>query len=280
MSKRKVKRKSLIRVYIARAIAVLVILTMLILMFCGCLYIGERLFKKDDAVQSQEQDTDKETTPEQGEVNEQTDSETSETPNTPEVPIIDSTKYAGFAVMIDPGHGGNDGGTSSGDVIEKDVNLNVSLKLAEHLKAQGVEVFMTRDHDDYVSLEERVYKTNQTTADFFVSLHCNYFEEDSSIDGFEAFYCIDSPSDIYAENIVAKAQEDSNIAIRGAKANNYYVTRKVEMDGILIEMGFLSNTEECSKLGSEEYQEALAKAIANGIFATFDAKSTSETVSE
>ena len=211
MSKRKIKRKSLIRVYVARAIAVIVILTMLILMFCGCLYIGEHLFKKDDAVQSEEQKEDTEKAPEQGDGDEQPEEEP--VSSTKAEDLAPSTKYTGYAVMIDPGHGGNDGGTSNGDVIEKDVNLNVSLKLAEFLKSQGIEVFMTRDADNYVSLEERVYKTNQTTADFFVSLHCNYFEEDASMDGFEAFYCIDSPADIYAENIVAKAEHVSNFFI-------------------------------------------------------------------
>ena len=262
--KRKRKRRSVIRVYVARAIALFIAFNMLVLMFCGCLYIRDHFFRKDKTQNIEQNDA-------------ASGGEDQEASNQPiKQPVVKTDEYAEFSVVIDPGHGGNDGGTSNGDIIEKDVNLAISLKLAELLENKGVKVFLTREDDDFLSLEERAYHSNQATGDFFISLHCNYFEDDASITGFETFYPKNADADIYAENIAKAAEESGVIDVRGAKENNYYVTRKVEMDAILVEMGFLSNDEESKKLASEDYQNTLAEVISKGIFTTFDEKKTAQ----
>ena len=261
--KRKRKRRSVIRVYIARAIALFIAFNMLVLMFCGCLYIRDHFFRKD-----------KTPTIEQNNTSEDESQETSSKPV--KQPVVKTDEYAGFSVVIDPGHGGNDGGTSNGDIIEKDINLTISLKLAELLENKGVKVFLTREDDDFLSLEERAYSANKAASDFFISLHCNYFDDDASITGFETFYPKNADADIYAENIAKAAEESGVIDVRGAKENNYYVTRKVETDAILVEMGFLSNDDECKLLASEDYQNTLAEVISKGIFTTFDEKKSTQ----
>ncbi len=269
--KEKLRRKKIIRAYIARTIVGVILVTMLVLMFCGCLYIRD-LFKKDNASQPK---VDSQIEPQDDEV-----AEPSEDPAPVQEPEEDEPEsykqYPGISIVIDPGHGGNDGGTTSpdGTIIEKEINLNVSNKVASLLEKHGINVIMTRESDDYMSLEERAYFSSHQTANLFVSLHCNFFEGDESIDGLEAFYCKkDEDSRIFAESIVEAVSKQETMELRGATENNYYVTRHAGMDAILIEMGFLSNPTECAKLGSDEYQELLAKTIVEGILAAFDSQS-------
>ena len=84
-------------------------------------------------------------------------------------------------IMIDAGHGGKDQGTSAGNVLEKDVNLQVAEKLAKELKKRGASVLLTRTDDTKIPLEERAAMANEKEADLFVSIHCNYCEDDSSV---------------------------------------------------------------------------------------------------
>ncbi|MBQ8804362.1 MAG: N-acetylmuramoyl-L-alanine amidase [Tyzzerella sp.] len=264
--KRRRKRKSIITVYIARAAVAIVLLIMLILMFCGCLYIRD-WFRKDDA------DKNEPKVEADGDVDSIKKEDTS-SEDEPELP-----QYPGVSIVVDPGHGGNDGGTSStdGTVIEKEINLSIASEVQALLKKHGVEVTMTRDYDVYMSLDERVVAANQTNADFFVSLHCNYYEGDASIDGLEAFYCSNAAgSQKFAESIADAAKQIDEIAVRGATQNNYYVTKHTSMDAVLIEMGFLSNPTECEKLTSSDYQKVLAQAIVDGILQVFDEQNSAD----
>lgn len=268
--KERMKRQKMIRAYVARAIVALVLIIMLVLMFCGCLYIRD-LFKKEDTSQAEtnsqiaEEDATKEEPASTGGTD--TDSDVEE-PESYE-------QYPGFCVVVDPGHGGNDGGTVCPEdgIVEKEINLAVSKEVTSLLEKHGVDVILTRDYDDYMSLEERAYFASQQTADLFISLHCNFFEGDESITGLEAFYCKkDADSRIFAENIAKAVSKQSEIALRGATENNYYVTKHAGMDAILIEMGFLSNPVECEKLASPDYHKLLAESIVEGILTSFDAK--------
>lgn len=253
MKKRKRRRKKLITVYIARAVAALIALIMITLMFCGCLYIRDLFKKEDKPAEEPNISTD-------ANVGSKVEKENKST----------ESPYSDVRIVIDAGHGGNDGGTVSGDIIEKDINFAIALKVQAALEEQGVTVIMTRTYDDYVSLDDRVYTANQSDADLFVSLHCNYFEDDSSVDGLETFYCANAEgSQRFAESIADVARQQDEIAVRGATQNAYYVTRHTTMDAILIEMGFMSNTTECQKLISENYQSLLAQTIVDGILQVF-----------
>lgn len=78
-----------------------------------------------------------------------------------------------FTVVVDAGHGGKDGGTRSARTNEKDVALDVALKLSRALKAKGIKVVLTRSTDVFVPLYERIEKANDVKADLFISIHCN-----------------------------------------------------------------------------------------------------------
>lgn len=259
--KRRRSRKRIIQVYIARTIVALILLIMVVLMFCGCLYIRD-LFRKDETSNNKpkvEADADKEK-----DIEKDTSNDSEDEPDLP---------YAGYSVVLDPGHGGIDGGTMSDDelIVEKDINLAIATEIQALLKAQGIKVILTRDDDSFPSLDDRVVIANKSSADLFVSLHCNYFEDDSSVDGFEAFYCPNAAgSKKFAESIADAARQRDEIAVRGATENSYYVTKHSKMDAILIEMGFLSNATEAQKLASSDYQKTLAEAIVDGILQGFD----------
>lgn len=239
------KRKRLKRILIAwllRVIVVVVPILMIILMVCGCLYIYEKLTDRND-----------ETNVPSGDVT---------------VPGVSTGGMeTEFCVVIDAGHGGSDGGTVSGECVEKDINLAVALKLKAILEDNKVQVILTRSSDEDVSLSERTSVANGSDADFFISLHCNYFEEDAQVAGLECYYSSPDATESkeYAENIINAASLDSEIKTRDAKSEDYYVLRNTRMPAVLVEMGFLSNESERQMLLRDDYQETLAQRIAEGI---------------
>lgn len=172
-----------------------------------------------------------------------------------------------FCVVIDAGHGGSDGGTVSGEVIEKNINLSVALKLKTILENNNIEVVLTRSSDENMSLSGRTSVANDSNADFFISLHCNYYKDDAQIAGLECYYSsLDTTqSKMYAESIIDAVSSSDDIKVRDTKAEEYYVLQNTRMPAVLVEMGFLSNYSECQNLLSDDYQEILSKKIADGI---------------
>lgn len=169
-------------------------------------------------------------------------------------------------VVVDAGHGGKDQGTCSGDILEKDINLSVAFKVAEKLKEKGADVLLTRSADEKIDLEERAVIANEAEADLFVSIHCNYCEDDGSVQGLECYYREGSEGgQALAESLVASVQEEEQIVCRGTRTADFRVLRKTDMSAILVELGYLSNREECGKLTEDAYQDLLADRIVEGI---------------
>lgn len=169
-------------------------------------------------------------------------------------------------IVIDAGHGGRDQGTSAGDILEKDVNLKVAQQIAKTLKKSGVNVILTRDSDTYMGLEERAELANQAGADLFVSIHCNYCEEDTSVQGMECYYTEDSTAgQELAEQILSQVSTLDNVINRGARSADYRVLLRTKMPAALVELGFFSNRAERGRLTDPDYQQMLAEEIAAGI---------------
>lgn len=175
-------------------------------------------------------------------------------------------------IVLDAGHGGRDQGTSSGDVLEKEINLRMAKRIAKVLETQDVKVLLTRTDDTKVGLEDRAQYANGQEADIFVSIHCNYCEDDAGVNGLECYYREDSEGGkTLAEQIVEVISGGGDIVCRGTRTANFRVLTKTDMPAALVEIGYLSNQGECAKLTEESYQELLAEKLAEGILSYRDA---------
>lgn len=162
-------------------------------------------------------------------------------------------------------------GNSGTNVVEKEINLAVVLSMKSLLEESGVEVVLTRETDETLSLDERTEIANSKEADLFVSIHCNFYEDDASISGLECYYFEGSDSGKgYAEKILDKIEAGGKVETRNAKENDFYVLKKTEIPAVLVELGYLSNTRECRLLAEKEYQETLAEELVNGILTALD----------
>ena len=180
-------------------------------------------------------------------------------------------------VVLDAGHGGNDQGTCSGDILEKNINLSIVKKAAEKLEARGATVILTRDDDFKVGLEGRANIANDAGADFFVSIHCNYCEEDAGVRGIECYHRESSEeSKALAESLSASLSDIEETMDRGTRTGEFKVLCHAQMPAALIEIGFLSNWDESHLLIDEEYQDKLAKKLAEGILAQYQPETETE----
>ena len=173
--------------------------------------------------------------------------------------------YGKADVVLDAGHGGKDQGASAETVIEKEINLEIAEKTRTVLKEAGYDVAMTRSGDRFVSLSDRAVYANRKKAKVFVSVHCNSAEE--MAEGIETFYGTgktDGSFDL-AEVIQEELIEKTDAKDRGVKDAKYTVIMRTDMPSVLVETGFLNHEQERARLDSEEYQNLIAEAIAEGI---------------
>ena len=178
-------------------------------------------------------------------------------------------------VVLDAGHGGNDGGATHNNTKEKDVNLKFILVIAEYLKNAGVKVILTRQGDTYLSLSERGQVAIDTNADVFISVHCNSSSKPDSSSGIETYYHKDITASKYLGNIFhAYLIKGNKLPDRGVKSDSKLyqsglgVLRKAnsgDVPCILIEAGFINNGKDRALLLSEEYQRKMAEDILNTI---------------
>lgn len=181
-----------------------------------------------------------------------------------------------LTVVVDPGHGGKDpGAVGVGGVKEKDLNLDVALRLDRILRGLGFNTIMTRTDDSYVDLASRSGLANRNYADFFMSIHFNAFM--SSAKGIETLYY---PNDITPENPIDNRKiadifhseiiEALKRPSRGITPRpGLHVLNKTKMPAILAELGFITNAEECSQIKKPEYRETAARALASSIVKYF-----------
>lgn len=179
------------------------------------------------------------------------------------------SKIAGRIIVIDPGHGGKDPGTTHGKAAqEKEITLKVSNLVKKKLEASGAIVKMTRTGDTYPSLQDRVDFTKNNYGEIFVSIHVN--SAGSSAKGTETYYSVTSNDNekedfALATAINSQIVKQANMNNRGVKRVDYYVVKGLVVPAILVELGFLSNEEDRNKLTSDKYAEIFAQAIYDGI---------------
>ena len=171
-------------------------------------------------------------------------------------------------VVVDPGHGGKDPGTTgvTGDQ-EKNITLAVGREVAAYLARHDIETRLTRSADRFVSLEARAALANRLHADLLVSIHANS-NPDHSIHGFTVFV---APSASARTQALARAEMKALIAAgfpsRGIHRRPYRVLVDSQGPATLIELGFMSNPAENARLCNAAVQKRYARAIGEGIVA-------------
>jgi N-acetylmuramoyl-L-alanine amidase len=205
-------------------------------------------------------------------------------------PILAPANHEPFSVVvIDAGHGGQDSGAIVGEIVEKDLTLDIAQRVDHLLQGQGMATVMTRIGDNYASLAERAALTNRVLDCIMVSIHFNEGNKSAS-SGIETYYAdhqitsgtplvswlpflqrtaVQLPN-VESQNLAGCVQEalvaHTQAINRGTKAQQFFVIANVRHPAILVEGGFLSNKEETAKLNNPDYREQIAGAISEGIF--------------
>ena len=172
-------------------------------------------------------------------------------------------------VVLDPGHGGEANGAEYGGVKEKDLNLAIASKTASLLEAEGVTVRMTRSIDQSVDLYARSGLANTLGADLFVSVHCNAsVEHDDALGIYTCAYSQGTESWQLAQILRETMLDATGAADFGMEERpNLAVLRTAQVPAALVECGFMSTPSELALLTQPEYQDKLARGIADGILA-------------
>ncbi len=180
-------------------------------------------------------------------------------------------------IILDIGHGGLDPGSMYQDIYEKDINLAIGKELESELKKMGAKVIMVRQGDYDLSqpnayrrkksdFDNRIKLINESRADYYFSIHLNYLL-DSRYYGPQIFY---NNNDEKNKEIALKLQTDLNQALKTKREvkkipSSTYMYSKLNVPGVLIECGFLSNSYERNLLKKKDYQKRFAKIVVESI---------------
>ena len=175
-------------------------------------------------------------------------------------------------IIIDPGHGSKDIGTSYNDIKEKDINLSISMYLANYLEKYGAIVYMTRTNDYDLStpntntrkrsdFNNRIKYINEIKPELVISIHQNYYK-DSKYSGTQVFYKGNEELAKYLQKNINESRLSKPIS------NTLYMYNKLDSDVLLIECGFLSNDMDRKNLSNINYQKKYAKKLST-IIANF-----------
>jgi N-acetylmuramoyl-L-alanine amidase len=173
-----------------------------------------------------------------------------------------------IVIAVDPGHGGRDpGAIGIGGLQEKNVILPIGLELAEILKRQGMQVVLTRSKDVFLDLAPRTAIANRAKARAFISVHANAAGT-SSANGLETYY-YGSGSLKLAQTIHSNILQRVSIRDRGVRRARFYVLRNTDMPAVLVEVGFVTGSQDSRNLGSGSYRRKMAEGIAQGVIRYF-----------
>ena len=169
-------------------------------------------------------------------------------------------------ICIDPGHGGKDCGTIGPTGLrEKDVNLDISIKLKSKLTDAGFKVILTRESDINHSVDEITNFANSNNADLFISVH-NNSHPSPGMSGTQTFYFNQSPGGNFLANYLnAKIIEQIGTINRGVKTANFVVLKNTKMIAALVEGAFMCNPNEEAELKDPNFRDKIATGIYNGI---------------
>ncbi len=191
-------------------------------------------------------------------------------------------------IIIDAGHGGDDGGAVANGIVEKDINLSISKKLYNIFKASGFNVKMTRNSDEMIndygdSLRERKISDmkkrlgifNSSENNVVISIHQNKFTQEQYF-GTQIFYSTNNQKSLALANSVksnfqALLQPDNEREIKPA-TRDIYLLYNSKVPSIIVECGFISNLNEANKLKQDSYQNEIAFTIYSGFLEYYNSE--------
>lgn len=189
-------------------------------------------------------------------------------------PLVDeeislSNNFRNKTIVIDAGHGGRDiGAFGASGTYEKDLTIITANQLVETLSIFGADVILTRKNGDYVRLGSRSVLPNIKDADVFLSIHYNSFPEMPSVTGIGTFYYANYSRPL-ANTLQQRLIEKTDAVDRGIAYGNYLVLRQSFKPAALLELGFISNSEEEQILWDNHYQTSLTSGIVSGLATYF-----------
>lgn len=180
---------------------------------------------------------------------------------------------ARFTVVIDPGHGQPDGGATGVDtgIAEEGINLNYALALKAELSALNIAAVLTREDENALDADKKKDMAvrrdiiNSAGADAVISIHMNKFG-DRSVSGPMAFYMKGSAEgEKLAKCVLDGVCGAIGRPLRHVNPGDYYIIKNSEPPSVILECGFLSNTNDEALLQTEEHMRAMMKGAADGI---------------
>ncbi|WP_176555702.1 N-acetylmuramoyl-L-alanine amidase [Virgibacillus ndiopensis] len=177
-------------------------------------------------------------------------------------------------LYLDPGHGGSDPGAGGYGLQEKDITLDIALRIRNILTNdyENADVRMSRTSDVYKSLNQRTNDANAWGADYFLSIHCNAFN--GSAQGYEDYIysgLSDSSTTANYQNIIhAEVIKVNQLSNRGKKKANFHVLRESTMPALLTENGFIDNAHDSSLMKNSSWRQKVAQGHVNGLAKAFN----------
>lgn len=199
--------------------------------------------------------------------------------------LTQPSKKDKYVVVIDPGHGGSDPGAIYNDMTEKELNLDIALKLKKLLLKDNIDVRLTREDDSYVDLYARTDFANSAGADLFLSIHNNAMD-DQSYDGTMTLF---NPNDDdggftnrkFAQIIQDEVTSQAGTTDRGIRERPHLAVLRTsevyKIPAVLVEVAFMTNQKDADNLKTDTFQEKVAKALRNGIIKALDEKRSTST---
>lgn len=195
--------------------------------------------------------------------------------NNTAITILKPASKADKLVVIDPGHGGAETGAIYSNLYEKDLNLDIALRLNALLKSKNIKTYIIRENDSFVGLYERAYIANNLNASLFLSIHNNAYYASSK--GTETlYYTPDSSSTGFTSKKLAQLIQTSLVSTLSTfdrkivSRPNLVVLKATTMPAALAEIAFMTNSEDRANLQKEEFKQKAASTLCDSIIKALD----------
>jgi N-acetylmuramoyl-L-alanine amidase len=200
---------------------------------------------------------------------------------------------SGKVIALDAGHGGADGGAESKEgLVEKNINLGITLYLRDYLQQAGAIVLMTREEDKDLAnvntkgyskrktedLKQRVKYVTQNKADLFISVHLNSIPS-SRLSGAQTFYSLSNLDNAVLASLIQNELKNNLLNTKrvAEKIKTMYLLKNLMMPSVLVEVGFLSNPHEAKLMADQSYQQKVAASIYQGILRYYSGEKVGST---